>query len=76
MKGMQMKLFDFKHLEKAGASYFEHLFVALWFALIALGVAITGVIHAIFPFMFGFLPYRLAKKITDGSEQNFKTLED
>ena len=71
-----MKLFDFKHLDKAGSSYFEHLFVALWFALIAIGVAITGVIHAIFPFMFGFLPYRLAKKITDGSEKNFKTLED
>jgi hypothetical protein len=30
-----------------------------------------GVIHAIFPFMFGFTPYRLAKKITDGTEKNF-----
>jgi hypothetical protein len=71
-----MKIFDFKHLQKAGANYFQHLIVALWFSLIALLVAITGAIHAIFPFMFGFLPYRLAKRITDGTEKNFKSTED
>jgi len=73
---MQMKLFDFEHLHKAEANYFQHLVVALWFSLIALGVVITGVIHAVFPFMFGFLPYRLAKRITDGTEKNFKSTED
>ena len=34
-------------------------------------VAIFGIIHAFIPPLFGFLPYRLAKKITDGAETNF-----
>jgi len=67
-----MKIFDFKHLQKASTTYFEHLFYAVYFACIALLVFITGIIHAFFPFMFGFLPYRLARKITDGTEKNFK----
>ena len=71
-----MKIFDFTHLHKAESSYIRHLIVALWFTLIAVGVVITGLIHAIFPFMFGFLPYRLAKRITDGTENNFKSTED
>ena len=75
-KGKGMKMFDFKHLQKAGATYFEHLFYAVYFSCIALLVFITGVIHAFFPFMFGFLPYKLAKKITDGTEKNFKSTED
>ena len=71
-----MKLFEFKHLQKAGTNYFTHLYVAIWFSIIALLVCITGLIHAVFPFMFGFLPYRLAKRITDGTENNFKSTED
>jgi hypothetical protein len=30
-----------------------------------------GFIHAILPFMFGFTPYEIAKKITDGTEKYF-----
>ena len=71
-----MRMFDFQHLQKAGATYFEHLFYAVYFACLALLSFFTGVIHAFFPFMFGFLPYRLAKKITDGTEKNFKSTED
>ena len=71
-----MKLFDFKHLQKAGTSYGSHLVVATYFSLIALLACITGMIHAVFPFMFGFLPYRLAKRITDGTENNFTSTED
>ena len=38
---------------------------------IGLLMVITGIIHAFFPQLFGFLPYKLAKKITDGTEKNF-----
>ena len=63
---------DFNHLKKANAGYFKHFFLAMYFNCIALLVFITGTIHAIFPFMFAFTPYNLAKKITDGTEKHFK----
>jgi len=34
-------------------------------------IVVTGVIHSVFPFWFEFTPYRLAKKIVDGTEKNF-----
>ncbi len=64
-------MFEWDHLSKAGASWFKHFYIALYYSGIAFLVAILGLIHAIFPFMFGFLPYKLAKKITDGTEENF-----
>ena len=45
---------------------------AMYFNILALLVFITGTIHAIFPFLFAFTPYKLAKKITDGTEKHFK----
>tara|TARA_B100000927_G_scaffold271222_1_gene248017 strand:- start:1486 stop:1719 length:234 start_codon:yes stop_codon:yes gene_type:complete len=64
-------MFEWDHLTKAGASWFRHFYMAMYYSGIAFLVGIFGVIHAIFPPAFGFLPYRLAKKITDGAEKNF-----
>ena len=63
---------DFKHLRKAKSNYFKHLYYAMYFNVLALLVFITGTIHAFLPFMFAFTPYKLAKKITDGTERTFK----
>ena len=63
---------DFKHLQKANTGYFKHLVYAMYFNFIALLVFITGTIHAIFPFVFEYTPYKLAKIITDGTEKHFK----
>ena len=45
--------------------------MAIYYSFLGLGVFLVGVIHAFFPFMFGFTPYKIAKKITDGTEKNF-----
>ena len=63
---------DFKHLRKAKSNYFKHLYYAMYFNVLALLVFITGTIHAFLPFMFAFTPYKLAKKITYGTERTFK----
>ena len=60
-----MKLFDWNHLTKARTNYFFHLVSALYYSFV------MGLIHAVFPFLFGFMPYQLAKKITDGTEKYF-----
>ena len=64
--------FDFNHLKKVKSNYFKHLYYAMYFNIIALLIFITGTIHAFFPFVFAFTPYKLAKKITDGTEKTFK----
>lgn len=64
--------FDFKHLKKARSGYFRHLSYAMYYNFLALLVFITGTIHAFLPWVFAFTPYKLAKKITDGTERNFK----
>ncbi len=64
-------LLEIDHLKKANANYFKHGAIAIPYSFLGLAVFIMGVVHAIFPFMFGFTPYRLAKKITDGTEKNF-----
>ena len=64
--------FDWKHLQKARSGYFKHLAYAMYYNCIALVVFITGTIHAFVPWVFAFTPYKLAKKITDGTERNFK----
>jgi ABC-type Na+ efflux pump permease subunit len=60
------------HLKEIKSSYLKHLVYSLYFCFLALLVVITGLIHAIFPFVFEFTPYKIAKKIVDGTEQNFK----
>jgi ABC-type long-subunit fatty acid transport system fused permease/ATPase subunit len=62
---------DLKHLKKIKANYFKHFAYATYYNFLALLVFITGVIHSIFPFVFALTPYKLAKKITDGTERNF-----
>lgn len=59
---------DFKHLHSVKAGYFKHFAFAMYFNALALLILLTGLIHAVFPFLFAFTPYKLAKKITDGVE--------
>ena len=68
-----MKLdIDWKHLSKANAGYFKHFAYATYFNILAILVVITGIIHSIVPFIFAFTPYKLAKKIVDGTEKHLK----
>jgi len=60
------------HLKEIKSSYIKHFVYAMWFNLLALCIVITGVIHSIFPSLFVFTPYRLAKKIVEETEKNFK----
>ena len=65
--------FDFKHLKKINSSWLKHFLYASYFNLLALLIFITGVIHSIIPWIFVFTPYKLAKKIVDGTEKQFGT---
>lgn len=62
---------EWNHLQKANTNYFKHWAIAVAYSFLGLAVFVMGLIHAFFPFMFGFTPYKLAKKITDGTEKNF-----
>jgi 1,4-dihydroxy-2-naphthoate octaprenyltransferase len=59
------------HLKEIKSSYFRHLIYATYFNFLALMILITGLIHSIFPFLFVFTPYKLAKKIVEETEKNF-----
>jgi len=67
-----MNILDFKHLQKTSSNYGKHFCYAMYYNFLALFVFLTGMIHAFVPFLFPYLPYELAKKITDGTERNFK----
>lgn len=71
-RGVKIMLYDFKHLKKADSNYIKHFKYAMYYNFLALMVFVTGVIHAFIPFLFPYLPYELAKKITDGTEKHFK----
>lgn len=64
-------MIDWHHLKKANTNYFAHMIVAMYYSFLGLSVFILGILHAVFPFLFGFTPYKIAKKITDGTEKNF-----
>ncbi len=64
-------MWDSNHLQKAHSGYFRHLFIAMWFNLLALTLLITGIIHALIPGLFPFTPYQLAKKIVRDTEAYF-----
>ena len=68
---MEDKLIAIDHLDKAEANWFIHFYKAMYFNGIGLLIVITGIIHAFFPQFSGFLPNKLAKKITDGTEKAF-----
>jgi len=64
------------HLQQAKTTYFRHFVYASYYNFLALLVLVTGLIHSVFPFWFEFTPYRLAKKIVDGTEQNFINIDE
>lgn len=66
--------FDWRHLKKANTNYFTHLFIAVYYSSLGILIFFIGILHAFFPFLFGFTPYKIAKKITDGTEKNFKNI--
>lgn len=59
---------DINHLKKANTTYCKHFKYAMYYNFLAFLVFLTGIIHAVFPFMFPFTPYKLAKRITNGTE--------
>lgn len=66
-----MKLdIDWKHLKKINTGYLTHFMYATYFNVLAILIVLTGIIHSIFPFVFAFTPYKLAKKIVDGTEEH------
>lgn len=62
---------DFNHLKEVNSGYFRHLFLALYLVSILILSVITGLIHAVVPFLFPFTPYLLAKKVVDDTEKYF-----
>ena len=59
------------HLKQTKSSYGKHFIYSSYFNIIAIGIVLTGIIHSIFPFVFPYTPYRLAKKIVEETEKNF-----
>lgn len=69
---MKKNILDTEHLSKTNSNYFKHFTYAMYYNFLALLVFVTGFIHAFIPFLFPYTPYNLAKKITDGTEKNFR----
>jgi hypothetical protein len=67
---------DWKHLKKVNAGYFKHMYFATKLNIIAVLIVITGIIHSIFPFLFAYTPYKLAKYIVISTEENFGSPDD
>lgn len=59
------------HLRDIKSTYIKHFLYASYFNFLALLILVTGLIHSVFPFLFAFTPYKLAKKIVDGTESIF-----
>ena len=64
---------DLNHLKKIKSSWLKHFLYANYFNFLALLIFITGLIHSIFPWIFTFTPYKLAKKIVNGTEKQFRS---
>tara|TARA_Y100001970_G_C14121151_1_gene796372 strand:- start:1115 stop:1363 length:249 start_codon:yes stop_codon:yes gene_type:complete len=64
---------DFKHLKKIKSSWIKHFLYASYFNFLALLIFITGFIHSIIPWVFAFTPYKLAKKIVNETEKQFRS---
>jgi hypothetical protein len=60
------------HLSNINSTWTKHFLHASYYNFLAFLILITGIIHSIFPFVFEFTPYKLAKKIVEGTEKNFK----
>jgi hypothetical protein len=64
-------MWDFHHLRKVRSTYLRHFVYAMYFNLLAVLIVITGVIHALLPWLFPLTPYHLARAITRGTEEHF-----
>ena len=64
-----------KHLRETKSTYLKHFVYASYFNILAIGIVITGIIHSVFPFLFEFTPYNLAKKIIDDTDRHFKNIK-
>lgn len=67
---------DWNHINKIKSDYFTHCYLAMKFNCMLLIAVITGTIHAFFPFLFAFTPYRLAKKVVNETERYFVHSDD
>jgi hypothetical protein len=67
---------DFKHLDKVKSSYLKHLFYATKFNCVSLLILLTGLIHSLFPFLFAYTPYKLAKYIVTETEKHLGKPEE
>ena len=65
--------FDLNHLKKIKSSWIKHFLYASYFNFLALLIFFTGFIHSIFPWVFAFTPYKLAKRIVNETEKQFST---
>ena len=63
--------FDWHHIKKIKSDYFTHFYIAMKFNFILLIAVIAGTVHAFFPFIFAFTPYRLAKLVVKETEEYF-----
>lgn len=59
------------HLRDIKSTYIKHFLYASYFNFLALLILVTGLIHSVFPFLFAFTPYKLAKKIVNETENKF-----
>ena len=64
------KIIEMDHLQKAESSWFKHWYMALYYSGIAILSGLLGIIHAFIPTVW-ISSYKLAKKVTDGTEKNF-----
>ena len=55
-------MWDSHHLQKTHSGYFRHLFIAMWFNLLVLLMLVTGIIHALIPWLFPFTPLPAGEK--------------
>lgn len=60
------------HLKDTNSTWTKHFLYASYYNLLGILMILTGIIHSVFPFLFRFLPYRLAKMIVEGTEKHFK----
>ena len=63
-----LRLFT-EHPESVGESYLEHMINALRFVIVLVCLAIAGIIHAVFPFVF-------EKTVSKGIKDLNRILED
>lgn len=72
---MKNFIINFEHLKDVRSGYFKHMWYAIKLSTHALLIPLTGYIHAIFPFLFPALPYKIAKQHIAMAEALFADLQ-